>query len=120
MNLSENFKSEEFACHCCGELPPDGMNPKLIDLLQAIRENISKRVSIVSGYRCEKHNKNVGGAKHSQHCLGTAADIKVEGMDADDVQHFLVKHFNNQIGGIGCYGTFTHVDVRDGHTRWKG
>ena len=116
--ISENFDSSEFKCKCCGELPKGGMNHKLIDLLQTIRENIGASITIMSGYRCEAHNKKVGGVKNSQHCLGTAADIRVAGMDADDVQHFLVKHFNNQIGGIGCYDTFTHVDVRNGHARW--
>ena len=118
--LSENFDSDEFKCHCCGQLPEGGMNPKLIELLQAIREKSGKSVSILSGYRCQKHNVVVGGAKHSQHELGNAADIKIAGMDAHEVQHWLVIHFNKEIGGLGAYSTFTHVDCRDGHTRWAG
>ncbi|EFB70384.1 hypothetical protein PROVRUST_08483, partial [Providencia rustigianii DSM 4541] len=37
-----------------------------------------KPVYVVSGRRCAKHNKAVGGAEHSQHLLGTAGDIKVK------------------------------------------
>ncbi len=103
MKLSENFDSKEFTCHCCGELPEHGMNPHLIELLQAIRKKIEKPITIMSGYRCEKHNSKQGGAKHSQHLLGNAVDIKVLGIDADDMQHWLVINFNKEIGGMGTY-----------------
>ena len=116
--LSENFDSNEFKCKCCGEVH---INPKLIELLQAIRDKIGKSITIMSGYRCEKHNQKVGGAKHSQHVLGNAADIKIAGMDAHEVQHWLVLNFNKECKGIGCYDTFTHIDVRDGASaRWSG
>lgn len=118
MKLSKNFKSEEFACKCCGKLPESGMDINLITLLQDIRDKIEKPIAIVSGYRCEKHNRTVGGVKNSQHVLGNAADIKVEGMDADDVQHWLVVNFNKRIGGMGAYSTFTHIDTRKKHARW--
>ena len=36
---------------------------------KAIREKIGRSISVVSGYRCEKHNREVGGAKHSQHAF---------------------------------------------------
>lgn len=123
MKLSKNFDSSEFKCKCCGQLPENGMNPELIELLQAIRDKIGKPILITSGYRCEKYNRQVGGAKHSQHVLGNAADIKVQDreMDASDVQHWLVLNFNKECKGIGCYDNFTHVDVRDGnHARWNG
>lgn len=120
MKLSENFDSSEFKCKCCGGLPENGMNPKLIELLQAIREKIGKSITVISGYRCEKHNHKVGGAKHSQHVLGNAADVRVHGAEPDDFQHWLVLNFNKECGGIGCYDAFTHIDVRDGHARWNG
>jgi uncharacterized protein YcbK (DUF882 family) len=116
--LSEHFDSKEFACHCgCGE---SKVNPKLIELLESIRKKVGKSINIVSGHRCEEHNKKVGGAAHSQHVLGNAADIRIPGMDASDVQHWLVINFNKEIGGMGCYNTFTHVDVREGYARWNG
>jgi len=118
--LSENFDSGEFKCHCCGKLPEHGMNPKLIELLQAIREKIGKSISITSGYRCESHNKDCGGAKHSQHVLGNAADIKVAGMAAHEVHDYLASHFNQRCKGLGKYQNFTHIDVRDDHARWSG
>jgi uncharacterized protein YcbK (DUF882 family) len=118
MKLSENFDSSEFKCKCCGE---SRMNPKLIELLQAIREKLGKSISITSGYRCQNHNKKVGGALHSQHCLGNAADIQVAGMTAHEVHDYLASHFNQRCKGLGKYPNFTHIDVRDGDSaRWNG
>jgi uncharacterized protein YcbK (DUF882 family) len=119
MQLSKNFKSTEFQCKCCKQLPQEGMNPHLIELLQDIRDAIGKSISITSGYRCQKHNQKVKGAKLSQHVLGNASDIQVSGMSAADVHKFLLEHFDDRIGGLGKYPTFTHVDCRTG-TKWRG
>ena len=119
--LSENFDSSEFKCHCCGELPEHGMNPHLIELLQAIREKMGKSITITSGYRCQKHNEKVSGAKHSQHVLGNAADIQMAGVNAHIVHDYIASHFNQRAKGLGKYTNWTHVDVRSGSaTRWEG
>ena len=119
--LSENFDSSEFKCHCCGELPKNGINHALIELLQAIRDKLGSSITIVSGYRCEQHNHEVGGAKHSQHVLGNAADIKVAGMNPHKVHEYIASHFNQRAKGLGKYNTFTHIDVRSGeNARWAG
>lgn len=117
--LSEHFSEEEFMCHCgCGE---KHINPKLIELLERIRASFGKSIKIVSGRRCEKHNKECGGKPHSQHLLGNAADIQIDGMLPVAVQEYLMKHFDDDCKGLGRYKTFTHIDVRDGKiARWNG
>lgn len=45
------------------------------NVLQPIRDKIKKPITVTSGYRCEKLNNAVGGAKTSQHRYGQAADI---------------------------------------------
>lgn len=123
MKLSENFDDSEFKCKCCGKLPEGGINPKLIELLQALRDKLGKSITITphGGYRCEHQNKLSGGAIRSQHLLGNAADIKVAGMSAHEVHDYIASHFNQRAKGLGKYPTFTHVDVRDGnHARWNG
>ena len=45
-------------------------------VLQPIRDKYGKPLIVSSGFRCEKLNKAVGGAKTSQHCKGEAADIR--------------------------------------------
>lgn len=49
---------------------------ELAQLLEKIRTIYGKPMIVTSGYRCEKLNKAVGGAKGSQHRLGQAADIR--------------------------------------------
>ena len=78
--LSPAFKVREFRCR-------DGSDVVMIDeslvvLLQCIREHFGKPITITSGYRTAAHNAAVGGAKSSQHLLGRAADIQVQGASA--------------------------------------
>ena len=79
-DLSKNFNRSEFACkgeNCCGHSAP--VHPDLIEALQALRDRIGKPLSITSGFRCNRHNKAVGGAEQSFHTLGMAADVACSG-----------------------------------------
>ncbi len=111
--LSTNFSANEFDCKC------DHCTETLIDLdhvvkLQQLREDLNASIRINSGYRCPAHNAAIGGAKNSQHKLGTATDIVVSGLTPDEVAD-ACEHFN----GLGRYNTFTHVDSRKSNkARW--
>ena len=114
--LSENFTVKEFACK-------DGsdkviIDTKLVTILQTIRDHFGKTVTITSGYRNPEYNSRIGGAKSSQHCLGTAADIVVEGVSPLEVAQY-AEFLLNATGGIGLYGSFTHIDVRLSRARWN-
>ena len=120
--LSPHFRSDEFRCRCCGKLHPSGIQPpaELLDILEDIRSHFGgKAVTVVSGYRCPIHNKAVGGAKYSQHMVGNAADIQIAGVSPDDVTAYADKVVDKR-GGVGRYGTFTHVDTRGYKARWQG
>lgn len=74
----EFFRFEEFACRCCGRIPPGvrGNIEALVDnVLDPARRVFGGPVSVSSGYRCPKHNAEVGGVGGSQHLKGEAADI---------------------------------------------
>ena len=116
VQLTTNFKVREFACS-------DGTDtifiaPGLVGVLQQIRSHFGKAVTINSGYRTEAKNKAVGGAAYSQHKYGTAADITVSGVTPAEVAHYAETILPN-MGGIGLYKTFTHVDVRAVRSRWN-
>lgn len=122
VKLSPNFSAKEFDCkgkNCCSTTIVD---PKLVEYLQTIRDHFNAAITISSGYRCTKHNTNVGGSSKSQHVLGNAADIVVKGIDPETVAQYA-----ETIGvtGIGLYNTdadghFVHVDTRDKKSFWKG
>ena len=87
-------------------------------MLEILRKRIGdKPVIINSGYRCPKHNEEVGGVPGSYHLLGMAADIKVPGLKPED----LLKHAS-EVGflGLGLYANFCHLDIRYNYTRWEG
>lgn len=118
-SLSKNFKVREFACQDGSD--PIFIAPELVEVLQEIRDYFGKPVNINSAFRTASHNSkpSVGGAAQSQHLYGTAADIYIAGVSPKDIAKF-VETIMPQMGGIGIYDTFVHVDVRSVKSRWKG
>lgn len=115
--LSANFKVKEFACS--DGTDPIFLAPKLVEVLQKIRDHFGKAVVINSGFRTAARNKAVGGAAYSQHLYGTAADIAVNGIAPGLVADY-AETLLADTGGIGRYSSFTHVDVREEKARWNG
>ncbi len=77
-------------------------------------------MTINSGFRCEKHNKEVKGKPDSQHMLGKAVDVSTSKLDGLQ-KHRLLKLANAmKFRGIGVYPTFIHLDVRDNQSFWVG
>ncbi|MDR1651664.1 MAG: peptidase M15 [Synergistaceae bacterium] len=72
IRISPHFKLREFQCGCCGTVK---LRPELIAMLEALRALWGRPISLTSGYRCEQHNRAVGGASRSLHMAGRAADI---------------------------------------------
>lgn len=107
IKVSENFYLHEFECKDGSNLVK--LDSELLDKLQKLRTKLGRPIKINSGYRTPTHNENVGGAKGSQHLLGTAADIVVRGVYPKIVaQEAIVLGFS----GVKAYDTFTHVDTR--------
>lgn len=118
-DLSTHFSRREFCCRCgCGFGTRDGdVDMRLVIELEKLRAHFGRPITIVSGCRCRNHNRHVGGALASQHCHGTAVDLRVEGVAPRAVADYLVQQYPNKYG-IGRYLTWTHFDVRAGKARW--
>lgn len=95
--------------------------PRLVMVLQSIRSHFAAPVVIHSAYRTPQYNAKVGGAAHSQHCYGTAADISVRGQTPAAVAAY-ARQFMPDWGGVGVYAGqgFTHIDVREARADWAG
>ena len=122
MKISKYFSDTEFKSkdghNEDSPYPKTIVSPKLLELLDSIREEIGVPVLVNSGYRSPSHNKAVGGVSNSQHVFGTAADITIK----DKTKLKSLKEICDRLnpnGGVGLnYNTFVHVDVRGKRARW--
>lgn len=122
--MTKNFKIHEFECKCGCDMPDDVRDNilKLAVELQKLRDKVGVPFSPTNAYRCKEHNANVGGVPFSQHLLGKAADLKIEGFTPDEVADMVEEMMDNGdflMGGVGRYDTFTHVDIRKKRARWN-
>lgn len=118
VQVSENFYSTDFDCHCSyPECNVTLIDSKLIYALEALFLIIGPFLKD-SGYRCQQHNKEVGGVGGSYHMKGLAMDVKCEGFSGRQVADAAEKvpGFNN--GGIGVALAWAHLDVRGFKLYW--
>jgi hypothetical protein len=59
----------------------DNLQLLVDNVLQPVRLNFGRPVTISSGYRSPELNVAIGGSATSDHCLGMAADIEIVGVD---------------------------------------
>ena len=105
------FKEKEFACKCCGQLPPlarENVKALVREVLDPVREKLGMPIVVNSGYRCEKHNKDVGGVRNSQHLRGEAADVTCA--DLPRLKALIIE--NGKFDQLITYPTFLHVSYK--------
>ncbi|WP_371374337.1 YcbK family protein [Sporomusa aerivorans] len=115
--MAKYFSKEEFACRHCGQEP--GIDVRLQNILDAMREQVGRPLQLSCAYRCPEHNAEVGGVPNSYHVQGMAADVLVP----DDMSVNELAEIAEQCGadGIGRYyeSLFVHVDTRGYTARWS-
>lgn len=113
LQLSPNFQLHEFQCK-------DGtdvllLHPRLVELCQRIRDHFGRPIEVNSGFRTHAYNEKIGGADESRHLWGMAGDLDVKGVQPEQVAQYAE---SRDVGGLGRYRTFTHVDVQGKNRRW--
>ena len=107
-----HFTPREFTCKCHGLCDhPCAISMELVEKLDRIRQRIDMPVRIVSGTRCERQNRMVGGDPRSAHLarngVSHAADIHC----ADSAFRFaFLKQAFSLFNRIGVGKDFIHVD----------
>ena len=101
----EFFQEKEFTCKCCNKNKTDIMF--LMNLVRA-RRMAQTPFKINSGYRCENHNKTIGGSPTSSHLKGCAADIACT--NDEQRQKILSALICSGFKRIGIAQDFIHVD----------
>ena len=101
------------------------IDPTLFDALHAIGGKLETRkpFQIISGYRSPKtnamlHRRSNGVAEHSQHTVGKAIDLRIEGVELSDLREAAAAI---GAGGVGYYPVSNFVHVDTGRVRqWRG
>lgn len=124
MKLTANFSKNEFNSKDGSKMPKEVFYniQKLANQLQVLRDYLGKPIKINSGYRSPEHNASIGGVSNSQHVLGKAADITVQGVSPSVIYEtieMLISNGDMLQGGLGLYRNFVHYDIRGTRTRWR-
>ena len=110
-NITKNFTFEELTNSATAKrlgidnTPNEKERESIIKLakevLQPIRDAWKAPLIVTSGFRCEKLNNAVGGAKNSQHKFGEAADFKATKPQDNGKLYRLIQSMVNS-GKITC------------------
>ena len=119
-HITEHFKLEEFICPCCDMLKVVPGFFLHVARLEEMRQELGFGLIVNSGYRCEKHNKEVGGSPRSWHLL-FATDIRPEVYEEHLLKEIYKVALLQKWGGIGLYTDkgFVHLDLRPDEVRWR-
>jgi zinc D-Ala-D-Ala carboxypeptidase len=100
MNLSEHFTLAELTVSDIGARNGWDNTPnaseianlaRLAEMLEQIRTLLGKPILVNSAFRSKQVNDGVGSKDSSQHRIGCAADIRVPGMNPDQVCRAIIE-----------------------------
>jgi uncharacterized protein YcbK (DUF882 family) len=78
-----HFDPEEIRCQCQGKYCngfPHKMQPLVMQIAERARQWSGHPIQVISGLRCETHNRNEKGVWNSQHMYGEALDVYFYGV----------------------------------------
>jgi putative chitinase len=120
MKITKNFTLDELCVTDTGKPNVPGTNDtvNLINLvvciLQPLRDALGLPVHVNSAYRSPAVNQAVGGVNNSQHALGQAADITVDGYTPSQLAHYIRK-LNLPFDQLIQEPTWVHVSYGPRH-----
>ena len=104
-NMKTYFTDDELRCKCCGKVD---MDKNFMRRLNHARDQAMVLFSVTSGYRCEKHNTDVGSTS-TNHTSGKAVDLSC---NTAGRRYMMIKELILAgIKGIGIGPTYIHADT---------
>jgi len=116
--VTKHFMYSDFICPCCDRLKIVPGLYRHMELLEQMRRELGFPIVVTSGYRCEMHNRDVGGAPRSWHLI-FATDIAPEDGDPGKLTAMYDRARDLEFGGIGRYERFIHLDLRPKPVEWR-
>ena len=111
MQLTAHFKAYELSCKC-GKCYISHISDYLLQALETMRRAWGLPISPSSVYRCQEHNRAVGGVPYSYHCRGEACDLPLPAdKDSHDTFISLAQACFNYVKEYRDQG-FIHCDMR--------
>lgn len=110
-NEINHWKEDEFR-------HPELLRPKMVDMLDDLRDQYPTALIVSSSWRDPVHNKKVGGASNSSHIV--APDGFYSGIDLTTPanvftghEYFLIQKVAYRVGfrRIGLYKDFAHIHL---------
>ena len=122
LNLFKAFviNPEAAFCSCCGGIRlQEPLVMKLGDFFRYVKQTVFpfSGFNCSSGYRCQWHNRDIGGHDSSHHMNGSAVDLRLP--NPEKYLDFLKD--NIKLPRIGIYPWGIHFDIEGlGQRIWKG
>ena len=76
-NISEQFKPSDAIIQNLKKL--------CVNSLEDIRDLFNSPITITSGFRCNRLNREIGSVSKSQHTEGKAADFRINGYNIEEI-----------------------------------
>ena len=84
---------------------------RLAEFLEKVRALFNKPIHINSAYRSPIVNKLLGSRPTSQHCIGCAADIRIEGLSPDQIVNRIVNSTIQYDQVIREFDSWVHISI---------
>ena len=103
MTVQRNTKA--YPCPCCNM---GGLQPATLAIVQKL-DQLMQGIIVTSGFRCERHNEQVGGSKTSSHRKGLAVDLRCR--TPEERWNLLTNLLFLAVSRIGIGDGFIHFDI---------
>ena len=123
MKLSEHFTLDELTFSDIAKRHSLDNNPdkftianltRLATLLEDVRNLFNQPIRINSAYRSITVNSLLGSKSTSQHCIGCAADIRIDGLTPDQIVKKIIKSDIQYDQLIREFDSWVHISVPNG------